>query len=146
MGDFWDNPAFDDDGDFQDNSVSFEQVGDRCRGTLLKMETVNTRYGERGKLTIDDVDRRRPMVVMLGSKNLVGQMKNARPAIGDLVSVTLQEIRNVAQGTAKIWQVDVRHTAAGGYEHPGTNQPRPEQPTPMRPQSPPADDYDLFAS
>jgi hypothetical protein len=131
------------------DSITLDAVGDGARGRILLIEKANTRYGPALKYTLFGRGRGPSNVALQGEDrrvtmlarptNLKGQMLEMKPIEGDVIDVKLVELRDVAQGTAKLFDVEVERGDAQQLAPP----PRAEQsrPDPGRASAPrPAED------
>jgi hypothetical protein len=87
------------------DQVRFDQLHDRIRGRVLSVEKITTRFGPTLKYRL--YDGTREVSMLAGSKNLKGAMLEKQPRPGDTLDVELIELRQTANGTAKIFDVEV---------------------------------------
>jgi hypothetical protein len=106
MPDIYSDPDLQPDNDYPDQ-VRFDVVHDRVRGRVLSIEKINTRFGPTAKYML--FTENGEVSMLAGSKNLWGQMLTQKPQVGDVLDVELIELRQTAQGTAKIFDVQVEH-------------------------------------
>ena len=111
MLDIYSDPDLQPDNDYPDQ-VRFDALHDRVRGRVMLVEKINTRFGPTAKYTLFTENGQ--MTMLAGSKNLWGQMLTLKPQVGDILDVELIELRQTAQGTAKIFDVQVE---PGGSDH-----------------------------
>jgi hypothetical protein len=110
MSDIYDDPDLVPPSGDYDDTVRFENVGDRVRGRILRILKINTRFGPTLKYVLQTDDGPRDMLA--GGVNLKGQLFELKPREGDVLDVKLVELRNVAQGTAKIYDIHVEPGSA----------------------------------
>jgi hypothetical protein len=104
------------------DQVVFEQVGDRVRGRVLSVEKITTRFGPTLKYMLF-TDKGEQKSLLGGGKNLFAQLMEKAPQRGDTLVVRLIELRNVAQGTAKIFDVSVERGDAAQLAPPRASAP-----------------------
>jgi hypothetical protein len=121
MPDIYDDPDIKTASDFPDQ-VRFERVGDKVRGRVLTVEKINTRFGPTLKYTLLN-DKGDTISMLAGSVNLKGQMLELKPRMGDVIDVELIELRATANGTAKIYDIQIERGDAAQL----APEPRPEQ-------------------
>lgn len=109
MSDIYGDPELQQENDYPDQ-VRFEQVHDRVRGEILKIEKINTRFGPTVKYSLLAGDKE--VTMLAGSKNLWGQLLQLKPEPGDVLDITLVELRSTAQGTAKLFDIKVERSGS----------------------------------
>lgn len=90
----------------ESNNITFVEVGDRVRGTIIKMESIDTQYGKVAKYWLFDLDNRCDRTMLAGATDLWSQLYKLRPAVGDVLNIELTAIK----GRFKVFSVDVEST------------------------------------
>lgn len=85
------------------DNVTFSQVGDRVHARILRMERIDTRYGNVAKYWLHDLDSNTERTMLAGAQDLWQQLFRLRPVIGDVVDIELVAI----DGRRFIFKVDV---------------------------------------
>jgi hypothetical protein len=118
MPDIYDDPVFQ-----TGNRVRFDVVGDRVRGTVLSISKYTNANGaalqyQLGQAVTQQAGRqaRHDTIEMIaGSTNLVGQLVMKRPRGGDVLDVTLIELRpSMAGNPLKVYKIDVEGNPGAG--------------------------------
>ena len=107
MPDIYDDPEINTGEDEYADQVSFNNVGDSVRGTVLAIDKITTRFGPVLKYTLYTGEREVSMLA--GGKNLKAQVLAMKPRVGDVLDVKLIELRDTAMGTAKLYDVRVEN-------------------------------------
>lgn len=85
------------------DNVTFNEVGDRVTGTILRMESIDTQYGKVAKYWLLDSDTRGERTMLAGAQDLWGQLFKLRPVVGDVLNIELISI----EGRRKVFSVEV---------------------------------------
>ena len=140
----YDDPELRDNEDDYPPTIKFEKIGDRAKGRIKDVSKFTSRNGVALKYQLVDVatllggvQKSHPVAeIIAGSKNLKGQMLQLKPEVGDMVDITLTELRPSAYGNpTKIYRI----TTEGGNPFPASAS------TPPRPVTA-QDEADLFES
>jgi|SRR5215831_1548314 len=101
MSDIYDDPELSPTEGF--DNVTFKEVGDSFRGTVVRMEKIPTRYGKVAKYWLFDLDRNVERTMLAGAIDLWGQLHKLRPQQGDVLDIELIAI----EGRQHKYQVEV---------------------------------------
>ena len=85
------------------DNVTFTNVGDRVRGSIVRMEKIDTRYGKVAKYWLLDLDHNAERTMLAGAQDLWSQLSKLRPDIGDVLTIELVKL----EGRRHIYSVDV---------------------------------------
>lgn len=85
------------------DNVVFQQVGDRVRGRIVRMERIDTRYGKVAKYWLFDLDSEVERTMLAGAQDLWTQLHKLRPEIDDILTIELIAI----EGRRYIFNIDV---------------------------------------
>jgi hypothetical protein len=143
--DIYDDPDINTGEEQFPDQLKLEHPGDHYRGRVLSVEKITTRYGPTLKYMLFDGQRQQSMLA--GQKNLKAQLLELRPRPGDVLDMTLIELRDTANGRAYIYDVDCERGSAPEPPTPPVATPAPAAPSPGRPSMPTAstdDGEDLF--
>jgi hypothetical protein len=89
--------------DFTDTNVVFQNVGDRVRGRVIRMDKIPTRYGKVAKYWLFDMDRNIERTMLAGAQDLWSQLHELRPEVDDILTIELIAI----EGRRYVFNVDV---------------------------------------
>ena len=109
-------------GDYPDRRFKFDNVGDNIVGTITNIRKATFETGTVPELWLDTADGETS--VLCGQANLMAQLIDLRPGVGDRIAIVFTGTRKAKLGTAKIF--DVRLVRADGT----TAEPTTEAETP----------------
>lgn len=76
-----------DDPELSPSNITFNKVGDRFTGTMIKAEAIKTQYGKVAKFWFLDPASSSERTMLAGAVNLWQQLSDLRPEAGDLVTI-----------------------------------------------------------
>jgi hypothetical protein len=103
--DVWDDFSMPNSGDFPD-AFKFDEIGAAIAGTIINIRRAE--FDGRGIpelwITTDDGDRS----VLCGQANLMTQLLELRPNVGDRIAILYASTRKAKLGQAKIFDVSLK--------------------------------------
>jgi hypothetical protein len=98
-----------------EGKVTFDEIGDRAKGRIVKLD-VFTGMGNGWRYELVDAavkqrgrqERWDTATITATAGQLVAQLKEQRPRVGDTLDIELIDLRKAAQGTAKIFNVETQ--------------------------------------
>lgn len=119
MTDIWDNFSAPNTGDFPD-AFKFDTIGAAIAGTITNIRRAE--FDGKGIpelwLTLEDGSERS---VLCGQANLISQLLDLRPNVGDKIAIVFASTRKAKLGMAKIFDVSLRR-ADGSVTEPAAGQ------------------------
>lgn len=71
------------------DNITFSKVGDRVRGRIVRMDRIDTRYGNVAKYWLLDLDTNTERTMLAGAQDLWSQLHKLRPEVNDVLDIEL---------------------------------------------------------